>query len=45
MESDPSSVLIMLDRSLDLVTPFLVGFSYEALIDYFYEIKMNKIRV
>lgn len=35
--------LIVIDRSVDFVTPMCTPFTYEALIDEFYEIEQNCI--
>lgn len=37
--------LVVIDRSIDKVTPLLTGHSYEALIDHFYGISLGTIRV
>ena len=36
---------MVIDRSIDLVTPLLTGHSYEALIDHFYGINLGTIQV
>jgi hypothetical protein len=39
------AVLVVIDRSIDLVTPMLTGHSYEALIDHCYGIRLGSIQV
>ena len=43
MESN--SYLIVLDRSLDYVTPMLTGISYESILDMFFGINFNQIEI
>lgn len=42
-DAGEGSYLIVLDRSLDYITPMLTPFSYEGLLDLFFGIKFNKI--
>jgi hypothetical protein len=37
--------LILIDRQIDLITPFCTPFTYEALIDEFFEIRQNAIQL
>jgi hypothetical protein len=37
--------LIVLDRKIDFITPNLTGLSYEALLDFFFGIDLNRINV
>lgn len=38
-------MLIVLDRKVDMVTPLLTGLSYECLLDFFFDINKNRIKV
>jgi hypothetical protein len=37
--------LILVDRSTDLVTPMLTPFTYEGMLDNFYDIHLNQILI
>jgi hypothetical protein len=39
------SFLVVIDRKIDLVTPFLTAHTYEGLIDHFYGIDLARIKV
>ena len=43
--AESNSMLIVMDRKIDPITPLLTGHSYEALLDHFYNINHNKIMV
>lgn len=36
---------MVIDRKIDLITPFLCAHSYEGLIDHFYGIDLTRIKV
>jgi hypothetical protein len=42
-DAGEENYLIMLDRSLDYITPMVTPFSYEGLLDLFFGIKFNKV--
>lgn len=39
------SFLVVMDRGIDPVSPFLTPHSYEGLIDHFYGIDLTRIRI
>jgi hypothetical protein len=44
-DAGDESYMIMLDRSLDYVTPMLTAFTYEGLLDLFFGIHLNQIEI
>jgi len=44
-DAGDDSYMIVLDRSLDYVTPMLTPFSYEGLLDLFFGINLNQIEI
>lgn len=44
-DAGEENYLIMLDRSLDYITPMVTPFSYEGLLDLFFGIKFNKVQI
>lgn len=44
-ESNFNISLVVIDRNVDLVTPLLTPFTYEGMLDNFYEIDLNQIMI